>query len=64
MSFLMGKTVYCTCSANQEAAFQSCDRCTVLEKLFKQTGMAAAQQQNEEFIPISEWDLLLQVSTY
>ena len=29
----------------------------VLEKTFKQTGMAAASQQNKEFIPVSEWDL-------
>ena len=36
----------------------------VLEKIFKQTGMAAASQQNKEFIPISEWDLQLQVGTH
>ena len=36
----------------------------VLEKTFKQIRMAAASQQNKEFIPISEWDLQLQVSTH
>ena len=36
----------------------------VLEKIFKQTRMAAAPQQNQEFIPISEWDLQLQVGTH
>ena len=36
----------------------------VLEKTFKQTGMVAASQQNKEFIPISEWDLQLQVGTH
>ena len=35
-----------------------------LEKLFKQTRMAAAQTQNEEFLPVSEWDLQLQVGTH
>ena len=36
----------------------------VLEKIFKQTGMVAAPQQNKEFIPVSEWDLQLQVGTH
>ena len=36
----------------------------VLEETFKQTGMVAASQQNKEFIPISEWDLQLQVGTH
>ena len=36
----------------------------VLEKFFEQTGMAAAPKQNKEFIPISEWDLQLQVGTH
>ena len=36
----------------------------VLEKTFKQTGMAAASQQNKEVIPVSKWDLQLQVGTH
>ena len=36
----------------------------VLEKIFKQTRMAAASQQNKEFISVSEWDLQLQVGTH
>ena len=35
----------------------------VLEKNFKQAGMAAESQPEKEFIPISEWDLRLQVGT-
>ena len=36
----------------------------VLEKTFKQTGMAAASQKIKEFIPILEWDLQVQVGTH
>ena len=36
----------------------------VLEKIFKQARMAAESQPEKEFIPISEWDLRLQVGTY
>ena len=36
----------------------------VLEKIFKQAGMVAEAQPEKEFIPVSEWDLHLQVGTH
>ena len=49
MPFLMGKTVLYAHAAIQEAVFLSHDRC---------------EGFRENFIPISEWDLQLQVGTH
>ena len=51
--------------SQSEAAFRSHD-CwyAVLEKLFKQTAMAANQPQSDVIPPVSEWDSQIQVSTH